>query len=327
MKTRTIKTPPEVGTRSRKEIREAVMKVLLRRREKPFRIAIFGDSASRTCSILCKGLAEYLKTDKRVEVVAVVNSGESGLLHMLAGQSCGWSAFRYLLGKLFGNPVVWDHYGDFRDIFWRSWQKDYPDGKINNRKEIRIFKTLNLDGAICIGTPYKFSKELLDVLGYVVNYHDSYLPEYAGRGATKMAYLNGEEKSGFTFHRMVERCDAGNIIWQANVFVSDMNAQQVEIIKARHAKCHWTPVIKAMLENKEGTPQDLSIRTYYSYKDWLEAITVKREKSQRRLDIFGYIRVWHKHQYVYVTSLDPLRIFYLPVGLWDIVSRFIKVNV
>lgn len=295
-----------------------------------FRIAIFGDSASRTCSILCKGLAEYLKTDKRVKVVAVVNSGEGGLLHMLAGQGFGWSLFRFLLGKAFGNPVVWDHHGDFMNMFWLAHEVNACGGKINKPNYIRYFKKFNLDGAICIGTPYKFSPELLSALGYCVNYHDSYLPEYAGRGATKLAYLNNKEKSGFTFHKMVDECDAGNIIFQAHVFIGDRNVFEIEIAKARKAKYFWSVVIDAMLENAEGTPQDLSKRTYYSFKHWLNEITVgsiKDEDAQQRLDIFGYIRTLHNDKYVYVTSLKPLRVFYLPVRLWDLLSKVVKVKV
>ncbi len=297
-----------------------------------FRIAIFGDSASRTCSILCKGLAEYLRADKRVKVVVVVDSGEGGLLPILASQSFGWSLLRYVIGKVFGNPVVWDHHGDFLNMYYGNfWEREkwYRGGKINKPGYIRYFKKLKLDGTICIGTPYKFSPELLSVLGYCVNYHDSYLPEYAGRGATKLAYLNGEKTSGFTFHKMVERCDAGNILCQGNYLVKDFSPLKIEVEKANRVKPFWPTIFTSMINGGEGIPQNFSKRTYYSYKHWLSAITVfdENEDVQRILDIFGYVRTLHNGQYVYVTSLNPLRIFYLPIHLWDIVSKFLKVKV
>lgn len=58
-------------------------------------------------------------------------------------------------------------------------------------------------------------KRLLDVpqLG-AVNLHPSLLPRYRGRCPLNWAVINGENRSGVTFHYMTEKADTGDIIGQ-----------------------------------------------------------------------------------------------------------------
>ena len=53
-----------------------------------------------------------------------------------------------------------------------------------------------------------------------VNYHDALLPRYAGLNAVSWAVLNGETEHGITWHRMVERVDAGEVLLQRRVPVA-----------------------------------------------------------------------------------------------------------
>ena len=54
-----------------------------------------------------------------------------------------------------------------------------------------------------------------------INYHDSPLPTYAGVNAASWAILMGEPTHGITWHRMIGKVDAGNIMAQRLFPISD----------------------------------------------------------------------------------------------------------
>jgi methionyl-tRNA formyltransferase len=52
-----------------------------------------------------------------------------------------------------------------------------------------------------------------------INVHPSLLPKYRGPSPIQWAILNGEEKTGITIMKMVEKMDAGNIIYQEHAMI------------------------------------------------------------------------------------------------------------
>ena len=61
-------------------------------------------------------------------------------------------------------------------------------------------------------------QRILDIprLG-AVNLHPSLLPKYRGAFSAPWVIINGEEYTGFTYHYMLARVDAGNIVLQSQV--------------------------------------------------------------------------------------------------------------
>ncbi|MFJ3457953.1 bifunctional UDP-4-amino-4-deoxy-L-arabinose formyltransferase/UDP-glucuronic acid oxidase ArnA [Scandinavium goeteborgense] len=53
------------------------------------------------------------------------------------------------------------------------------------------------------------------------NLHGSLLPQYRGRAPLNWVLVNGEKETGVTLHRMVKRADAGNIVAQQKVQITD----------------------------------------------------------------------------------------------------------
>ena len=64
-----------------------------------------------------------------------------------------------------------------------------------------------------------------DILGLVpkgaYNLHGSLLPKYRGRAPLNWVLVNGEKETGVTLHRMVQRADAGDIVAQQAVTITD----------------------------------------------------------------------------------------------------------
>lgn len=55
----------------------------------------------------------------------------------------------------------------------------------------------------------------------VINFHQSLLPKYRGRHPLNWVIINGEKETGITFHFMNERIDAGDIIYQERIHISE----------------------------------------------------------------------------------------------------------
>ena len=99
----------------------------------------------------------------------------------------------------------------------------------------------------------------------VINYHDAPLPRYAGMHATSWALLAGEPVHGVTWHRVVERVDAGDILAQLPVAVApDDTAFTL------NTRCHLAAIesFRALVHDL-GTgavperPQDLTQRSWF----------------------------------------------------------------
>ena len=126
---------------------------------------------------------------------------------------------------------------------------------------------------------------------YAINYHDSLLPRYAGNYATSWAIMNEETSHGISWHVMVERVDAGDILKQRQVEISP-----TETALSLNAKCYDIAISAfAELIDDLGTDrikpraQDLSERTFFSfYKRPSAGGLIDWRKSAK--SIFAFIR-------------------------------------
>ena len=109
-------------------------------------------------------------------------------------------------------------------------------------------------------------QEILDIprLG-AFNMHGSLLPKYRGRVPINWAVLNGENETGATLHHMVKRPDAGDIVDQEAVSISQRDTAQDVFVKVTVAARR---VLERSLDAiKQGRaprrPQDDAQATYY----------------------------------------------------------------
>ncbi|MDM8531499.1 amino acid adenylation domain-containing protein [Anaerolineales bacterium HSG25] len=126
---------------------------------------------------------------------------------------------------------------------------------------------------------------------YAINYHDSLLPRYAGNYATSWALINEETCHGISWHVMVERVDAGDLLKQAPVKISP-----TETALSLNAKCYgaaisaFAELIDDLATNRiQPQAQDLSERTFFSfYKRPAAGGLIDWRKSAK--SIFAFIR-------------------------------------
>src|SRR5918997_2918004 len=123
------------------------------------------------------------------------------------------------------------------------------------------------DYLFSVANPSVLPKEILALprkLG--VNFHDALLPKYAGTYATTWALMHGEQTHGVTWHEMTDRVDAGLILKQRAVEVSED-----ETAFSLNAKCYEAGIqsfaeLTADFSSGGFAPSDprLDERTYFS---------------------------------------------------------------
>ncbi len=98
-----------------------------------------------------------------------------------------------------------------------------------------------------------------------INFHDAPLPRYAGVHATSWAILNQEKTHGITWHVATETVDAGDILQQVMVPITEDETALSLNLKCYEAALQSFPELVKSLANHsyQRQPQDLRQRTYF----------------------------------------------------------------
>jgi methionyl-tRNA formyltransferase len=100
--------------------------------------------------------------------------------------------------------------------------KLYQPKDINAPEAIKVLKDLNPELLVVIAYGQILSQEILDIPRiFSVNLHASILPRYRGAAPINWAIINGESSTGVTVMKMVRQMDAGPIIQQNKINISD----------------------------------------------------------------------------------------------------------
>jgi methionyl-tRNA formyltransferase len=140
-----------------------------------------------------------LRDTDRVVLVFSVKKQKNVLLRLLTGIKNEWKTWR--LRRQIGDVAI-------------CWEEDV--NSVDFRQKIR-----RGDVAICTGFNQIFSPELLTCFEVSVNVHPSVLPYYRGPVPSHWCLLHGEMRSGYTLHRMTQRIDAGEILFQETCPILD----------------------------------------------------------------------------------------------------------
>ncbi len=100
---------------------------------------------------------------------------------------------------------------------------------------------------------------------FAINFHDAPLPRYAGVHATSWAILNQEKSHGITWHVAIETVDAGDILQQVMVPITEDETALSLNLKCYEAALQSFPdLVKSLAKHSyQCQPQDLSQRSYF----------------------------------------------------------------
>ncbi len=128
--------------------------------------------------------------------------------------------------------------------------KIYQPENINIPEAIKLLKTLNPDLFIVIAYGQILSQEVLDIPKiFAINVHASILPKYRGAAPINWALIKGEKVTGITVIKMVKKMDAGPVIQQKEVEISNEDTAITLEDKLSHFAAHLLLTTLSSIEN------------------------------------------------------------------------------
>ncbi len=159
--------------------------------------------------------------------------------------------------------------------------------KVSDPSFAPILEQFNADLFVVVAYGEIIKQHILDMPKKgCINVHTSLLPKYRGAAPIQRAIMAGEKESGVTIMHMVKKMDAGDIIRQVKVPITDNTTY--EDLEASLLKAGADALVEVI---KEGTfphiPQDESLVTF-APKVELEECEINWDKSAE--DIHNLIR-------------------------------------
>jgi methionyl-tRNA formyltransferase len=138
---------------------------------------------------------------------------------------------------------------------------------------------------------------LLETFEHAVNFHDGLLPRYRGLRVTAFSIYHGEPHSGYAFHHMTERVDAGPVLVDGTVPLQPTSTlAQVLADKGAAAADALPRVLDLVAEGAPGRPQEPG-GSYFAAEDVRALVRVSRPEDEtadelrRRTRAFGRLDV------------------------------------
>jgi len=121
-----------------------------------------------------------------------------------------------------------------KNVYQKYGINEIDTDDINSVVYLQQLKELEIDVVLSISPPQLFGKELLNLPKIAcLNAHGTLLPRHRGVFGSWWMLYNGDKEIGTTIHTMVDKLDAGEIVWQKEIPMPT-NATQYAI--AYHTK-------------------------------------------------------------------------------------------
>lgn len=250
-----------------------------------------------------KGVLDNL--DDSYEVVGVTlakTKPRKGLLSFLKEQYALWgflgfvwialaTVIRSLLSKVVpGNNFTIERIAQNQGI------KFIDSYNVNNENHIKYIKNKKID-IIISSNGQIFKKELLDIPKIAcINRHSALLPDYGGVLPVFWAMLNNEKQFGVSIHYMVEKIDAGDILYRVPISLDKDNSLFDNYLLAFDKSVDATiGALSNIRKNKIVKKFKKSPKGYFSFPS-LDIINKfkRKHKTFNVNDIFLYFRFVNK---------------------------------
>ena len=195
------------------------------------------------------------------------------------------------LSKIFSSEII-SPYDIFvmddelnKDILMNNYCKKYNLNLVseNNFKNNKIKK---YDICISVHWRKRISSQILNICKKGgINLHPSLLPKYAGCSSLAWAIINNEKYAGFSWHKLAEDFDTGEIIFQSPVKINKNDTAFSLWNKVNNKGIEkLNDVIKMTINsNTKFIKQDLNKRTYFSrgFPSFEEASKINNKLSRK----------------------------------------------
>jgi methionyl-tRNA formyltransferase len=143
----------------------------------------------------------------------------------------------------------------------------YTNMQINSDEVFEVLKEQDLD-LIIVATFNQILKSNIIRLPRkgIINFHPSLLPQYKGPSPVRWVLLNGEKYTGITIHYLIDEIDAGDVILQQKIEISELDDCGSLLKKISMCAGEVTnKVIEKFLsvDKPIGKKQDKKLSTYF----------------------------------------------------------------
>lgn len=130
----------------------------------------------------------------------------------------------------------------------------------NPNKNLEYIKSFKADIFVTCAYGIILSEDLLNLVDLPINIHASLLPKYRGAAPIERSIMAGDKITGITIMKMIFKMDAGDILLQEKIEISDKNFLEVE----NELNDLASKMIVDYLKNPhtEGIKQDESLVTF-----------------------------------------------------------------
>lgn len=129
-----------------------------------------------------------------------------------------------------------------------------------DKKDItkRLLEEENKTIIVSASNTFLFPKMVIDKTNFtIINWHNALLPEHKGRNAEAWSIFEGDKKSGITWHMVTSDVDAGSILIQEEIEISDTTTS-IELFRKQNelgTLCFNKIVEPILKEQQEVYPQ------------------------------------------------------------------------
>lgn len=148
------------------------------------------------------------------------------------------------------------HYWKIKRVIRRITQsKNIIIILVENVKETNFIKKIKPNSlGICTGFNQIFSKQLIGKFSTFINVHPSILPYYRGPIPSYWCLKNKEKYSGYTIHKMTEKIDEGEVLFQEIIKIGVGDNETSLNLKIAHlAKVKLFEFLLCYLEKNQWT--------------------------------------------------------------------------
>ena len=165
----------------------------------------------------------------------------------------------------------------------------YQPEKISGSDEMADLMQLGADIIVTAAFGQFLPEKLLNSVAHAVNVHASLLPKYRGGAPVHYAIINGDEQAGVTIMEMVKQMDAGDMISQKAIPITDTDdvGTMFEKLSIVGRDLLLATLPDYLLGKLHPTPQDEKLVTFSPN------ITSEEEKidwSASARDVFNQVR-------------------------------------
>jgi len=129
-------------------------------------------------------------------------------------------------------------------------------GNPNHSEHFALIAAQRPDALVSVACPFLLKRPLLELPSYAaLNIHHAPLPRYKGMMPTFWQMYHGESSVGITIHTMVEKLDAGEIVYQKSVpIVAGRSMHQLIRYSKRAGARAMMEVLQQYAQGQSPTP-------------------------------------------------------------------------